>query len=353
MKQRSGVPTEEKLSMGEYSIGEKTSSLMELARSAKKLHTRTVPISSPLLVHIHAMCSGQRVGQINLIIPEVAHNDANAVIPLPVNLPSYTETCQDPNYPVKIKPTYAGIYGSILCANLIALCLYGMGALMVLQYFGRHATHDTALIKMIIMVLVGVSTLQTIFSSHQIYDAFITKHGDLALLDQIVFSVPGIWLCSYFSAFVAQSFFCSRIWHVGSRMKNRARFFIIPALLLSLLQLGTGTAQASIMYIDKTYSKLSMNTTLLIQTTAIQGVATALSDIIISATLCYIFNANRSPMGRTNSMINKLITYTINRALATSFCAVSSVILFYFCSGTYYFMIPLFATTHFYLISAI
>lgn len=182
---------------------------------------------------------------------------------------------------------------------------------------------------------------------------FITKRGDLTLLGKITFSIPGLWSCSFLSAFIAELFFCTRIWIVGRRMKANARFFVIPVLLLALLQICSGIAEGIVMAKSKFYTDLSMNMEFLLKTTAIQGAAAVLADIVISATLVYIFNSNRTGLASTNSMINKLITYAINRAVATSFCAFMAVILYYFCSGTLYFLIAFYGTTHLYVLSAV
>ncbi|KAF9529830.1 hypothetical protein CPB83DRAFT_851647 [Crepidotus variabilis] len=260
---------------------------------------------------------------------------------------------EDPHYPVKLPVTFAGVYGAIMVATMINLCLYGVGLLMVLQYFRQHSKNDPILPKITIVVLIILATLQTIFASHQVYDTFVTKGGQMVLLDEIMFSVPGAWMCGYLAAFFAEGYFCTRIWIAGERMNSRARYAVIPVTLLAFIHISAGLAQVIVMGTSHTYSKMTMRTNLLLETTAVQGAGAALADIIISATLCYIFHTNRSGLGRTNSMINKLITYAIIRAIATSFSAVMAVILYYFCSGTYYFMIPLFACTHLYLISAV
>ncbi|KAF9526363.1 hypothetical protein CPB83DRAFT_908473 [Crepidotus variabilis] len=112
-------------------------------------------------------------------------------------------------------------------------------------------------------------------------------------------------------------------------------------------------AQATVIASSRYYSALRLKAELLVKTTAIQGGAAALCVLLISATLCYIFHFHRSGNKRTDSIVNKLIIYAIERAIATSLCAILSVLLYYFCSGTYYFLIPQLANTHLYLISAV
>ncbi|KAF9526362.1 hypothetical protein CPB83DRAFT_896199 [Crepidotus variabilis] len=260
---------------------------------------------------------------------------------------------QDPKHPAKLVVTFAGIYGATLLASMVNLCLYGVGLLMVLQYFGRTAKRDPLLTRVLIVILIVLATLHAVFSCHQVYDLFITKHGNEALLDVIVFSVTGRWLTGYLTAFFAQVFFCCCIWDVGRRMATRARFLVVPAVAFALMSIGAGVGQTSIMITSRFYTKLTMRTGILLKTTAIQGAGAVAADLIISSTLCYIFHSHRSTLKSTNSMINKLITYAINRAIATSVCAVLSVALYFSASGTYYFLLPLLANTNLYLISAV
>ncbi|KAF4618344.1 hypothetical protein D9613_011693 [Agrocybe pediades] len=92
---------------------------------------------------------------------------------------------------------------------------------------------------------------------------------------------------------------------------------------------------------------------LLKATTSIQSGSSALCDILISATLCWIFHSHRSTLKRTNSLISKLILYAINRAIATSLCALLTVFLFRKFYGTYYFKIPFLASAQVYVISVV
>ncbi|KAF9528886.1 hypothetical protein CPB83DRAFT_853375 [Crepidotus variabilis] len=253
----------------------------------------------------------------------------------------------------KPKATFAGIYGAILIGSMVNLALGGVGFLLVLQYFKRHGRQDSLLIRATIATISILAILQSVFSSYQVYDLFVTKQGDAKKLNDIIFAVPAYWICGYLTSFTAELLFCQRIWTMSRRMHSKAGYFIIPAVVFALLQIGAGLALVIVMATSGTYSKMSQRTPFLMETTAVQGVSAALSDITISATLCYIFHSHRSQIQRTNSIINKLITYAINRAMATGICTLLTVLLFCFYDRTYYFIIFLFASTHLYVISAV
>ncbi|KIJ40055.1 hypothetical protein M422DRAFT_257125 [Sphaerobolus stellatus SS14] len=293
---------------------------------------------------------------------------------------------QDPKHPVKVQVTYAGLYGALLIAILINTFMYGVSLSIVLQYFKLQSKRDTNALKITIFLLITLATLETIFASHQLYDTFIINTGNPALIDRIplqvtsflvsrlnhdlfsVFSsVPGENACTYLNAFVAQLFFASRIWSVSKSLHSRVRLMAVPVYskLASTIDLlghhGSFfrfnedglNALVSIEAISKTFSNLTLKTGTLITVTTLQGATAAACDILISISLCYVLHSHRSGIKRTDSLINRMMIYAINRGIATSICALLGVILYCFVSGTYYFLIPLLATTHLYVISAV
>ncbi|KIJ29839.1 hypothetical protein M422DRAFT_268713 [Sphaerobolus stellatus SS14] len=118
---------------------------------------------------------------------------------------------------------------------------------------------------------------------------------------------------------------------------------------------GSGAGKVSGIFrgTSKTFSNLTLKTGSLIDETIIQGAGSAACDILISISLCWVFDAHRSGNKRTDSLIDRLMFYAINRGIATSVCALLGVFLYNFVSGTYYFLIPLLANTHLYVISTI
>lgn len=256
-------------------------------------------------------------------------------------------------FPVYFEPSFPNLYGAQLLAAIIGTFFYGAAFLLLLQYFTRHSKNDPLYIKVTVALLGLFATLQTIGTSHQAYDSFILNFGKPERFNIIVFSAPLEFLCSYVVAFIAQLFFASRIWIASKHFGPKYRLPVIPILLLAVLQFGSGVAQTTIMYRAGTYERLNLKTISLIQTTCIQGASAALCDVIITGTLCWIFRTHRTGITRTNNLVEKLSIYAINRAAATSIAVLLDVFLYYFCSGTYYFLVPLLISTHLYVISAV
>ncbi|KIJ45015.1 hypothetical protein M422DRAFT_30180 [Sphaerobolus stellatus SS14] len=231
--------------------------------------------------------------------------------------------------------------------------MYGISLSFALQYFKLEAKRDTSVLKVTILLLITLTTLQTIFTGHQLYYTFIISTGNPALMDRISFSALGEYACTQLTAFVAQLFFASRIWLVSKSLHSRVRYMAVPVIVLGLLQMNAGLAIVSIEAISKTFSSLRSRRHILRDVMTLQGSATAACDILISISLCYVFHSHRSGIKRTDSLINRMIIYAINRGIVTSICALLGAFLYYFTPDTYYFMIPSLANAYLYVISAI
>ncbi|KIJ45010.1 hypothetical protein M422DRAFT_30178 [Sphaerobolus stellatus SS14] len=260
---------------------------------------------------------------------------------------------QDPEHPAHAQVTYARFYGPLLVAILISTFMYGISLTMVLQYFKLEAKRDTRVLKFTILLLITLTTLQTIFTVHQLYNTFIISAGNPVLMDRISFSVLGANACTYLIAFVAQLFLASRIWSVSKSLHSRVCFMAVPVILLGLLQMGAGLAVVSNEATSKTFSGLGSRIDLVREVIILQGAATAACDILISISLCYVLHSHRSGIKRTDSLINRMIIYAINRGIVTSICALLGAFLYYFTPDTYAFLIPSLANAYLYVISAI
>jgi len=58
------------------------------------------------------------------------------------------------------------------------------------------------------------------------------------------------------------------------------------------------------------------------------GIAAVLSDILIAVTLCLLLHNNRSEFRDTNSLIDRLVVFAINRCILTSLVALAEIGIF-------------------------
>ncbi|KAF8982219.1 hypothetical protein BDQ17DRAFT_1438002 [Cyathus striatus] len=252
----------------------------------------------------------------------------------------------------RTSPTFVSVYGAQMIASIVNSVLYGVGAFVGMQYLKRYGRSDPILVKGTVFLLMLLATLETIFTDHQTYSNFILSFGDMADLNNIIFSIPAKYMLVYLTTFVAQLFFSACIWIVSSSLGPKFRLLVVPVLMLALLQFTAGTIQVALMSAAGTFLKLG-NSQRMIIVVSIQGGGTAACDLLITFILVYIFRKTNTAAHRTKSLLDKLFNYALNRSAATSFCASLTVFLFYYSSGSFYFIIPSLATTHLNVVSVV
>jgi len=245
------------------------------------------------------------------------------------------------------KLTFSENWGCQMIAYMFNLLLYGMGALLVMQYFRSHRKHDSFRTKFTIGLIFFFATCQITFLSHQIYTDFVTWFAEPELLDTITFSASAMLLGIYLTAFTAQMFFASRIWIFappGKRVLCTA-----PVVLLSSLQIGFGITQTILVVRVGKYSNLEST----VKFTSSQAGCTAACDIVITVMLCFLLNKARTGFRKTDGIVDKLILYAINRGAATSLAALMNLILFVSVPSTFVFMVFLLPSSQLYVLSAV
>ncbi|KAF8999309.1 hypothetical protein BDQ17DRAFT_757162 [Cyathus striatus] len=252
------------------------------------------------------------------------------------------------------KLTFEGTFGAQLIASMINASVYGAAMTFVAKYFKYHSNSDTLAVKGLVILLVALATLETMCTSYQTYDNLIYKFGKEDQLNAISKSAMGKYVGVYLTTFVSQLFYATRIWTLTGYFSKHYRLLTYPVAVLSFIQVSSGIAQVFFMGYAKTFLKLGYIFYITFKLIVVQGVSTAACDAAITASFSFIYYNNRSGFNSpTHSLLNKFILYAVNRAAATSFCAIISVFMFYYLSGTYSYMIPLLLNTHLYVISVV
>ncbi|KAL0570733.1 hypothetical protein V5O48_011224 [Marasmius crinis-equi] len=130
--------------------------------------------------------------------------------------------------------------------------------------------------------------------------------------------------------------------------RQRGILLCSPVVLLAFIQISFGLAQTVIVSKDPEFVIL-WNTAEITSTG--QAVCTVACDIAITAILCYVLNTSKTHIPSTNSVINKMIIYAIDRGAATSTAALFQLILFFAKPSTSLFTIFLLPSCQLYVIS--
>ncbi|KAJ7221068.1 hypothetical protein C8J57DRAFT_1393328 [Mycena rebaudengoi] len=229
--------------------------------------------------------------------------------------------------------------GSMLLGVIISAVLYGISTCQTLYYFTRYK-RDPLYLKTLVALTLALDTLHLAFVTHAIYHYLISNYYSHGALQVMTWSVSLEALPTGVTASLVQSFYAYRVWRM-----SRHNFVLTGLILLLILATtGCGTAWVILALQAQTYERLLKISPL---TISINALSTA-ADVIITSTLCIMLRQTRPVFIQTDTMVNKLILFTVNTGLLTSICAVASLISliaspktliyasFYFCIGRLY-----------------
>ncbi|KAN0138260.1 hypothetical protein V8E53_004149 [Lactarius tabidus] len=199
--------------------------------------------------------------------------------------------------------------GMILIGLIVDSMLYGIMFFQTYLYF-TSGTKDRACLRALVAVLWTLNTLQLALLCYTTYYFLVLCYGESEELAVSIWSLNLEIAPSVIATFMVRCFFTVRLWHLSQG--NRTLICTIMAFALPQLGIGLGMCVASFQK-DK-FSELPRYMGLM--TTQMSAAATA--DILITASLLYYLKQSKVfGTRRTNSLINRLIVWTVNTALLT------------------------------------
>ncbi|KAF9260385.1 hypothetical protein L218DRAFT_907304 [Marasmius fiardii PR-910] len=222
---------------------------------------------------------------------------------------------------------------------LISAVLYGVSLGQTLYYLNRYP-NDVWYLKWLVGLTVLFDSLHLAMISHTVYHYTITNYYDFQTLNFLTWSVLAEAIPTGVTGSMVQLFYVARIFRLSKRNYWISGFITLIVIANS----ACGTAWVIISLQLKTYTELLKINPLTISINALSAAA----DVLIAAILCFLLARSKTGFRRTDTMISKLINFTANTGLATSVCALASLIslvaspntliyaLFYFCIGRLY-----------------
>lgn len=236
-------------------------------------------------------------------------------------------------------PDLDNTFGAFLIGVVVSATLYGVTCVQTWYYFSRYPS-DPWYIKLLVGAVLASDSIHQALITHTVYTYLVTDFGIAADLGTLVWSLIVEVLFNGLTALMVQSFLTMRVY----RLSNKS---IIATL--SVLSLVFGEFILVVIYVAKA---INMTTfvelgTLKPLSMSVNALAAA-GDVLIAVFLCTLLQQSRTGFRRSDTMINKLILFSINTGLLTSICAVMSLIsitvwdgtfiyiAFYFCLGRLY-----------------
>ncbi|KIJ48783.1 hypothetical protein M422DRAFT_66276 [Sphaerobolus stellatus SS14] len=220
-------------------------------------------------------------------------------------------------------PDLTDLYGAAFIGLLVTCFLSGIMTLQVHLYF-QDSHQDRLPLKLLVIVVWILDMTHLVGISVFVYHYVISNWGNESIIGQSTWTLGLEEMLNTWITFTVQMFFIYRI----SVLIRYSRWYLSPLVLLAFVHLGFGTGGGIKSMLPQTVGHLA--STRLLVTPEFSG---AINDILIAATLCYFLRAQRTVVSQR--LVDRLIAYTINTGLLTSFLAFIDIGLFISMPGNY------------------
>jgi len=208
--------------------------------------------------------------------------------------------------------------GSLLIGLVVAAILTGVAIVQASYYFTHQS--DAWPLRLLVGVVIALNVLHQALITHVVYIYTITNWGDLASLQVIGWSMIVEGNVNAVIALLVQSFLAFRVWRFSNR--NKILTGIIALLIIGeFVALSTCNALTFHFHANMVYwfAKLA-NFGIAINALAVAG------DVLITVSLCILLYRSRTGFRRSDTMISKLMLFTLNTGLLPSVSAIASLI---------------------------
>jgi len=210
------------------------------------------------------------------------------------------------------------------------MILYGITSLQTYMYFIRYPK-DPRWTKNIVSSLWMMDTFHIFLISHAIYHYLVLNYANPSSLESGIWSLFLSIGVNVAIAFLTQCFFIHRLHQLSG-----GKWWITGPILVSVLaHLCFGIETMIELFQKKDFDRLSEITYIAALPFAVLAV---LSDILITVALCVLLHNSRTGFRSTNSMLNLIIVYAINRCLLTSVVAIIEMVMFVTAQETLWYL---------------
>jgi len=216
-------------------------------------------------------------------------------------------------------PTLDETLGAFYIGVIAGAALWGISCMQTYLYYTSYP-RDLPQLKVLVFVVWGLDTVHQVLISHAVYIYSVKNFANPAILGEVVWSVLAEVVINALTSLIVQYFFVYRIW----RLSNANYLLTVPVAVLSL-----GQFLGFVVYCVKAYgghfTTFPQILTLKDLDVAL-NIITAVTDLAIAAVLTYLLHRSRTGFRRSDSVITKLIVFTVNTGLLTSINAMCSFI---------------------------
>ncbi|THG94059.1 hypothetical protein EW145_g8221, partial [Phellinidium pouzarii] len=207
--------------------------------------------------------------------------------------------------------------GMLYIASILTMGLWGAGTVQMYYYFTKY-TKDETWLKIHVFVVWAFDTAHQALIIKANYIYLITQYGNPAFLVHVESSLLNSIILTAFICAGVQIIFLMRIW----RLSKRNIYMTGVVALLVAAQFVSTVVYYGKAYHFQTFADLETIFTI----TRIINVLTAASDIVVAAALVYLLQTSRTGFKASDTIISRLIAFTVNTGLITAMCAIASLV---------------------------
>ncbi|KAI0045136.1 hypothetical protein FA95DRAFT_166694 [Auriscalpium vulgare] len=209
-------------------------------------------------------------------------------------------------------PAVDSTLGGLYIGIVVGSALWGVTALQTWSYH-REFPEDAWHLKLLIAVVFVLDTLHQIFISHTGYLYLVSSQSNPRVVEHIQWSFLVEVLAAGLVAVLVQGFFVSRIYRLSKKG-------IVLTLGLTVLVLGQFAT--CILFCAHSFN---MKPLILKNLLFAINAMTVAADLAIACALCCLFHKSRTGVKTSDTIINRLIIFTVTTGLLTSLDAIGSL----------------------------
>ncbi|TBU51872.1 hypothetical protein BD310DRAFT_941401 [Dichomitus squalens] len=214
-------------------------------------------------------------------------------------------------------PTLDETYGALLLGSFVGLLLYGVVVHQAYRYIQMYKD-DHLVNKLTVLSLIVIDTAHCIACIHSCYVYLVSSYSDPLALLYGIWSIQCQPLLAGLAVLVSQSFFARRVYIISEKY----RFLVVISLLLTFVTFGfsiAGTVVAFKLHIFTQYEHYYW------MDSAACAAAVA-ADALTTSVLTITLRQSRTGYRHTDTLIDRLVLYTINTGLLTGIANCSALV---------------------------
>ncbi|KAH9060299.1 hypothetical protein EDB87DRAFT_625313 [Lactarius vividus] len=205
-------------------------------------------------------------------------------------------------------------FGIVFIGLLITTTLYGLTILQTWVYFWNCRKRDPKTLKLFIIFITVLDTIDIILSAYTIYWYLVLNFGNVESLDHILWTLNAQIAIGAVNNTSLQLFYARRVYLVPAN--------VVSQVVLVAISFSLGMLALAKDFAIKQFSRF--NTVRWVLWVGIG--ALAVTELLIAGSMCWFLYHRRTGFEKTDSMVMTLMAYSINSGLLTSLFGTAAII---------------------------